>query len=52
VVHCPACGVEAQGGKFCHACGGSLLPKVECGRCGSKLTPGVKFCPECGQKTA
>ena len=52
VVHCPACGVEAHGGKFCQACGGSLAPKTECQRCGSKLTPGVKFCPECGQKTA
>jgi hypothetical protein len=51
VVQCPACGVEAQGGKFCQACGGSLVPKTECQRCGSKLTPGVKFCPECGQKS-
>jgi len=51
VVRCPACGVEAQGGKFCQACGGSLVPKTECQRCGSKLTAGSKFCPECGQKT-
>ena len=51
VAHGPACGVEAQGGKFCQACGGSLAPKTECGRCGSKLSPGAKFCPECGQKS-
>jgi len=51
VVVCPACGAEAQGGKFCQACGGSLAPKTDCQRCGSKLTPGAKFCPECGQKS-
>jgi hypothetical protein len=50
VVHCPKCGAENAGGKFCQECGSPLAARTECARCGAKVTAGAKFCPECGQK--
>jgi hypothetical protein len=46
-----ACG-QAVSGKFCSGCGKPALRALHCSDCGTALHGRVKFCPECGSKSA
>lgn len=55
---CPVCGADnPQNAKRCVTCGAGLQVVSglgagvnACSRCGSAIQPGVKFCPNCGNK--
>ena len=47
LVSCPACGVQARGGKFCEACG-AAFSAPGCKHCSKPIGVGARFCGECG----
>ncbi|MDR2841734.1 MAG: zinc-ribbon domain-containing protein, partial [Spirochaetaceae bacterium] len=54
---CPRCGSDnLSSSRRCVSCGTELSAPASaagglgCSRCGAPVTPGVKFCPNCGNK--